>query len=465
MKELVFTIDRNSSNPMYHQIYKYIKKQILTSKIKQNQKLPSIRQLATLLNVSRNTTQLAYEQLRAEGYITSEPKKGYYVLANITNNSLAYEPNIEQAIEHTEKMKKTIDFKTGTVDNTNFPMNKWRSFSNKVLNDPVMFSYGEKQGDIVLREGLSDYLFQSRGVKASSEQIIIGSSTQQLLMILTFLLREEYHSVAVEDPGYNGARDIFSLQSFTIEPIKLNEDKIDIGQLNSLKSKLIYVTPTHQFPLGGTIPINERLDLINWADLVEGYIIEDDYDSEFRYNHHPFPSLQSIDTNDRVIYLSTFSKALLPSIRISYMILPKRLLNRYKMLTTFIEQTASSHHQRTLALFLNKGYWYSHLRKMRMFYKRKMKVLSSLLQQHFKELVVIKGAYSGIYLIIEVKVNLSEEHLIKTAYQNGVTVYPCSQYFYRDTPKFPHIQLGIGKLSENEIKEGIAKLAKAWILN
>lgn len=462
VKELVFTVDRNSSEPMYHQVYMYIRKQIMKGKIQQNQKLPSVRQLAVLLNVSRNTTQVAYEQLAAEGYITSEFKKGYYVLANITDNSLAYKPKKEHVIKHEEKVKDTIDFKTGTVDQTNFPINKWRSTSNKILNDSLMFSYGEKQGDQLLREQLCDYLFQSRGVIASSEQVIIGSSTQHLLMILTFLLRGDHQHVAVEDPGYTGARDIFSLQSFTIQPLSLKEDRIDVEQLKHLQSRLVYLTPTHQFPLGGTIPINERLELIDWAERVKGYVIEDDYDSEFRYDHHPFPSLQSIDRNDRVVYLSTFSKALLPSIRISFMILPKRLLQPYKKITLSMEQTASSHHQRTLALFMKNGYWYAHLRKMRVIYKRKMKVLYQLLHDQFKDTVVIKGVESGIYIVLEIRINKSEDQLIRLAYQNGVTVYPCSQYFYENTPSFPHIQLGFGNLSEDKMKEGVARLHKAW---
>lgn len=463
VKELVFNIDRNSNVPMYQQVYVYIRTQILTGKITQHTKLPSIRQLAMLLNVSRNTTQVAYEQLLAEGYIRSESKKGYFVEVNMSEQLFTYEPT---TVTHTQRQKvvsETIDFKIGTVDKENFPIAKWRNLTNKVLMDPIMYSYGNKQGDMSLRMAIADYLFQSRGVNASSEQILIGSSTQHLLLILTLLLKEEFHQIAVENPGYNGAREIFSLQSFLIEPISVFENGVDVDQLWKADARLIYVTPTHHFPFGYTMPVNERLKLIQWAERVKGYVIEDDYDSEFRYIHHPVPSLQSLDSNDRVVYVSTFSKALLPSIRVSYMVLPKRLLPRYEEISSLLEQTASSFHQRTLAHFISEGYWYAHLRKMKSLYKRKMKVLCEEINKHFDNYIEIKGDSSGIYVVIEVKTQMSEKDLINKASNNGIIVYPCSQYFIKNAPKYPHIQLGLGNLSEHEIKEGVCKLAKIWI--
>ncbi|MDM5191442.1 PLP-dependent aminotransferase family protein [Bacillus hominis] len=463
MKELIFNIDQSGNVPMYQQIYVYIRIQILSGKITYDTKLPSIRQLAELLNVSRNTTQVAYEQLLAEGYIRSENKKGYFVQANMSNQVLTYEPTVVTPRGRQKDIRKTIDFKIGTVDRENFPIAKWRSLTNKVLMDPIMYSYGEKQGDMLLRTAISDYLFQSRGVSAVNKQILIGSSTQHLLLILTLLLKEEFHRIAVEDPGYNGARELFSLQSFSVEPISVIENGLDVDQLCTTDTRLVYVTPTHHFPYGLTMPVSERLQLINWAEQVNGYIIEDDYDSEFRYIHQPVPSLHSIDSNDRTVYLSTFSKALLPSIRVSYMVLPKRLLPTYEKIGPLLEQTASSVHQRTLAHFISEGYWYAHLRKMKTLYKRKIKVLCEEINKHFKNNIKIKGYYSGIYVVIEVKTQMSEKDLINKAFSNGVTVYPCSQYFVKNAPKYPHIQLGLGNLSEHEITEGICKLANIWL--
>ncbi|MBE1556743.1 PLP-dependent aminotransferase family protein [Sporosarcina limicola] len=463
MKELVFTIIRNSTLPVYQQVYRYIKNQIVSGKIVKDSKLPSIRQLAATLQVSRNTSQLAYEQLQAEGYIRSEPKKGYYVQASISELHHSYEP-----IRHTKASSKSIvqpviDFRAGAVDGTHFPLAKWRSLSNKVLNDNLIYQYGENQGDLLLRESLATYLFQSRGVRTTSEQIVIGSSTQQLLIILSILLNEEYNQIAVEDPGYNGARELFSLQSYSVVPIPVTEDGIDITHLDTCNARLVYVTPSHQFPLGMTMPINERYNLIAWAKKVNGYIIEDDYDSEFRYKQQPIPSLQSLTNSDHIIYMSTFSKALLPSIRLSYMVLPKKLLVSYHQIALLLEQTASTLHQRTLHQFIEEGYWHSHLRKMKALYKRKIIVLCDTLQLYFKDTVKIIGDSSGLYIVIEVKTKQSEEWLVKEALKKGVKVYPCSPFYIENIPRHPTIQLGFAGLEEYEIREGIEKLVTAWV--
>lgn len=463
MNELVFSVNRNSNVPIYQQIYIYIRTQILSGKIAQATKLPSIRQLANVLNVSRNTIHVAYEQLLAEGYIKSKIKKGYFVHADMSDQTLVIEPTISLHKHKQERPRKTIDFKIGTVDSRNFPIAKWRSLTNKVLMDPIMYSYGEKQGDISLRVAISDYLFQSRGVSASSEQIMIGSSTQHLLLILTLLLKEEFHQIAVEDPGYNGAREIFTLQSFSIEPIPILKNGIDIDHLCTTNSRLVYVTPTHHFPFGLIIPVNERLKLIQWAKQRNGYIIEDDYDSEFHYIHQPIPALHSLDSNDRIVYLGTFSKALLPSIRISYMVIPKQLLLKYEKMLPSLEQTASSFHQRTLAHFMLEGHWYAHLRKMKALYKRKIKLLCQELNKQFNNYIEIKGSSCGIFIVIEVKTHICEQELINSAYKNGVTVYPCTPYYVKNKPKYPHIQLGLGNLSECEIIEGVCKLANTWL--
>ncbi|GLV65966.1 GntR family transcriptional regulator [Bacillus mycoides] len=463
MNELIFNINRESNTPMYQQVYQYIRTQILSGKLEKGTKLPSIRQLAIQLEVSRNTTQVAYEQLQSEGYIRSENKKGFFVEATISNETFNYEPIREQHHETNRTATKTIDFKIGTVDQENFPLKKWRMLTNKVIKDSSMFSYGEKQGDIKLRKVLTDYLFQSRGVNTSAEQIIIGSSTQHLLLLLSLLLKQDYHYLAVEDPGYNVARELFVLQSFIIDPIPVKEQGIQVDLLLKSPSRLLYVTPSHHFPYGVTIPVNERLKLIQWAKRVDGYIIEDDYDSEFRYIHQPIPSLQSLDSNDRVVYLGTFSKALLPSIRVSYMVLPRRLTSEYKKILPLLEQTSSSIHQRTLATFMNEGYWYSHLRKMKALYKRKMNLLNRELLKNFKNHVEIKGGNSGIFVIIEVKTEMSEKMLIERAYEHAIVVYPCSKYFSNYIPRYPHIQLGLGNLCEKKIIEGVSQLAKIWL--
>ena len=463
MKELLFTVKRNHQTPMYQQVYLYIKSQIESGKLRENTKLPSVRQLAQLLGVSRNTTQLAYEQLLAEGYIRSELKKGYYVQVAIS----AYFPQEET----TRSLKKEqlisqqpiIDFRPGMIDPKYFPLAKWRALSNKVLKEEIVYQYGEQQGDPLLRESLVDYLFQSRGVRTTSENIVIGSSTQQLLFLLSVLLKKEYAQIAVEDPGYNGAREIFTLQSYGIIPIPVVEDGLDISQLHNSNARLAYVTPSHQFPLGMTMPVHQRYQLIEWAIKSDGYIIEDDYDSEYRYKQRPIPSLHSLTNCKKVIYVSTFSKALLPSVRISYMVLPDQLVVAYKKHAEALEQTASSLHQRTLHYFMKEGHWYPHLRKMRMIYKRKMQILIDAIQAHLQDVVTVIGGTAGLYIVLEVNTGRSEEWLIQEASKNGVKVYPCSPYFVDTKLVKPHIQLGFAGLEESEIQRGIKILAKVWL--
>ncbi|MBT2759068.1 PLP-dependent aminotransferase family protein [Mesobacillus foraminis] len=458
LKELLFQLDE--MNPKYKQIYQTIRSLIEKAELKANTKLPSIRQLADLLQVSRNTTLTAYEQLLAEGYIRSEPKRGYFVEE--------YEPMHLQCPKampvksQGTELPAFVDFRAGTVDMTAFPIKAWRQCSNEVLREEIAYTYGNVQGDPHLRANLAHYLLQSRGIRTSPDAIIVGSSTQQLLMHLTILLKKDCSAIAVENPGYDGARTIFSLQGFTIQPIDITAKGISVKQLEQTDSRVVYITPSHQFPTGVTMPVAERQQLLKWARQNNGYIIEDDYDSEFRYKQQPIPALSSIGNPERVIYLSTFSKAFLPSIRLSYMILPPSLLVRYQQLFSSVEQTASSLHQRTMALFMERGYWDSHIRKMRANYKRKMQRLVSALEGSFGETVKIIGFQSGLYILIQIQSSISEENLISQAAKNGVKVYPTSQYYLGKESQKTILQLGFSNLSMEEIDEGVRLLHEAW---
>jgi len=458
MKELLIHLHENS--PKYKQIYHSIRTLIENGKLKANTKLPSIRQLADILHVSRNTTLIAYEQLLAEGYIRSEHKRGYFVTTfepigvsttiQSEENKFTAEPNIK------------VDFRAGTVDQQAFPIKAWRKCVNEVLKEDTVYTYGDKQGDSLLREKIAHYLLQSRGIATSQDSIIIGSSTQQLLMHLAILLQQEYASIAVENPGYDGARTVFQLNRYQINPIDVTAKGICMNQLKKSDSKLVYITPSHQFPTGVTLPITERLQLLKWAHDQNGYIIEDDYDSEFRYQQQPIPALMSLQQEARVIYISTFSKAFLPSIRLSYMVLPTELLYRYKQQFSGVEQTASSIHQRTMAYFMERGYWDSHIRKMRATYKRKMQTLVTALQGAFGESIQIIGPYSGLYILIQLKYSISEETLIKRALDHGVKVYPTAHYFVKEQTHEAMLQLGFSNLSTDQILLGVQLLKKSW---
>jgi GntR family transcriptional regulator / MocR family aminotransferase len=458
MKNTIFAFKDDS--PKYKQIYEQFKLFIERGDIASGDSLPSIRQLADSLQVSRNTTLMAYEQLVAEGYIRGEGRKGYFA------NEL--EPLLfEEALALSNKTQTKsvtpvlIDFRAGAVDQPNFPIKVWRRIANQVLTLQESFRYGEPFGEVCLREQISAYILQSRGVKIDPNAIIIGSSTQQMLIQLGQILKDDFPSIIVEDPGYDGAREAFQFHRLTLETLPVYETGVDLSKLEKMRSRLIYVTPSHQSPIGVSMSIQQRQMLIRWANKKYGYIIEDDYDSEFRYTQQPLPALASIDST-RVIYLGNFSKSFLPGIRLSYIVLPQLLLDSYKNQFFHFECTASLLSQLTMAKFMEEGEWNRHIKRMRLVYKRKMQCTVSELKKQFKHNISIIGEQSGLYLLVKVHLKRSEEWLIEHASFNGVRVYPSSIYFIKNHSDEAIIKLGFSNLTCEEIQLGVKLLKKAW---
>lgn len=459
MDTIIFTFKDHS--PKYKQIYEKFKSFIEQGDIVANERLPSIRQLAESLHVSRNTTLMAYEQLVAEGYIRGEGRKGYF--ANELEPILFQQISISHPKKETESKKPiVVNFRTDAVDQTHFPLKAWRRVANQVLTLQDSFRYGEPFGEECLRQQIATYLFQSRGVKTNVDAIIIGSSTQQMLVYLGQLLKDDFQSIIVEDPGYDGAREAFQFHRFTFETLPVYETGVDLSPIEQMTSRLIYVTPSHQSPLGVNMSIQQRQMLIQWVNKVGGYIIEDDYDSEFRYTLKPFPALASIDST-RVIYLGNFSKSFLPGIRLSYMVLPESILTHYKKAFAHFESSTSLFSQLTMAKFMEMGEWYRHVKRMRLVYKRKMLHLVAELTKQFGQVISIIGEQSGLYLLIKLHVNRSEEWLIQRAASNGVNVYPTSLYFINNKTDDPILKLGFSHLSHDDIELGVKLLKKAWI--
>lgn len=459
MKNTIFAFKDNA--PKYEQIYEQFKRFIEQGDLTANEQLPPIRHLANSLQVSRNTTLMAYDQLVAEGYIRGEGRKGYFV------NELEPLVSHEQFVSHNRKQAKPakpvlIDFRAGAVDQTHFPLKIWKRMTNQAFALRKSFFYGEHFGEKCLREQIAAYLLQSRGVNTSADAVIIGSSTQQMLIYLGHILKEDHPSIIVEDPGYDGAREAFHFQHFTLETLPVYESGADLSHLDQMKSRLVYVTPSHHSPYGVSMSIQQRQTLIHWANQVQGYIIEDDYDSEFRYTQQPFPALASIDAT-RVVYLGNFSKSFLPGIRLSYMVLPQPLLDLYKKRLSRFESTTSILNQLTMAKFMEEGEWNRHIKRMRLVYKRKMQQTVSLLTEQFGQTISIIGSQSGLYLLIKVHLNSSEKWLIQNASKVGVKVYPTSIFFIENCGSEPIIKLGFSNLSFDEIQRGVALLKKAWL--
>ncbi|WP_335743557.1 PLP-dependent aminotransferase family protein [Salicibibacter kimchii] len=339
MFEVTVDLNAKSNTPLYLQIFQYFKQEIQSGRIEDGTKLPSKRKLAQHLDVSQLTVESAYDQLKAEGYIQSKPRKGLFVQKveyDILPNQNAPQFHTTESSQISEQIK--YDFHHGKIDLNYFPHKTWRKISIDCLSDKQHLLNGDPQGEFNLRKEISMYLFQSRGVRCSPDQIVIGAGTQYLVGILCMLMNKK-SVVAVEDPGFHRTKHALKNHGIPIEPIPLDEEGIDIKRLKKSSANIAYVTPSHQFPTGVVMPISRRLELLKWAEKTGGYIIEDDYDGEFRYKGKPIPSLQGIDSSGNVIYFGTFSKSLIPSARISYMILPEELMNKYHQTLSMNKQT------------------------------------------------------------------------------------------------------------------------------
>lgn len=466
MIELTPIFDSKSGKAMYIQLAEYIKKEILTGRINTNEKLPSKRKLAKYLGVSLNTIQAAYDQLCAEGYVESQPRKGLFVAS--IEHDVFMQRSIEKQgpITKVKEVKIKIDFNSGKVDLDHFPYANWRKLTIQSLyeDQAELFYIGNPQGEENLREQIAAQLYASRGVRCSAEQIVIGAGTQSLIGLLSMIIGNEL-TYALENPGFHRAR--IALQDLGIRtiPISLDEDGIDINQLKTSDAHVVYVTPSHQFPNGMIMPISRRMDLLKWAEEKNAYIIEDDYDGEYRYKGKPIPALQGLSVSENVIYLCTFSKSLIPSIRISYMVLPTTLLKKYHDHFIIYKQTVSRLHQETLYRFMKEGYWQTHLNKMRTLYRKKQATLMLAITKYLGGNVTVIGEKSGLHIVLEVKNNMAEVELIERAMAVGVKVYPLSVYYYGETEYVgSRVLIGFGGLTESEISSGIKLLKVAWKL-
>jgi GntR family transcriptional regulator/MocR family aminotransferase len=307
------------------------------------------------------------------------------------------------------------------------------------------------------------YLNKSRGVSCDSSQIIVCSGFEHCISLLSQMLQKYYNTIAMEDPGYIGAKTVFSNNGFNIKAITLKNDEIDLSQLEKSSSQVIYVTPSHQFPTGTVMSIQKRLELLDWARRKNGIIVEDDYDSELRYNSRPIPSIQSITSEETVIYIGTFSKCLSPSLRISYMVLPSPYLKIYESLLRNYQNSVPLLQQKILQQFMFLGHFDTHLRKICLANKRKHDLLITTINYKMGDMVTIHGKNAGLHIILEVNNGFDEKKLINYAEKKGVQVYPVSTFWINlNSYSNNMVLLGFGAMSESEILEGVKLLTLAW---
>lgn len=465
MIEIMIDLQGGAKAPLYEKIYESIKKEIIDGKILKGEKLPSTRLFAKNLMVSRSTVEIAYDQLLAEGYIKSEPCRGFFAcdvteLYQLEKCNSSASPAEEKMT--TEDWK--VDFSPYAIDTDNFPYNIWRKINKNLLLDgrEELLLSGEKQGEYQLRKAIAAYLHQARGVNCKAEDMIIGAGNEYLEILLTQILGTG-KSMLIENPGYPQAYRTFLNMGYHLKSVDATVG-MTLATLREQNPQLLYIMPSHQFPTGHVMPLGQRIELLKWAAEKEGrFLIEDDHDSEYRYRGKPIPSLQSIDRYGKVIYLGTFSKSVAPSLRISYMVLPPELMKLYHEKCGFYANTVPRIQQEVLREFIEKGHFERHLNKMRGIYRSKHDFLLGELKQ-CNWVRKISGDHAGLHLLVQADSRMSEEKICQLAKEQGVKISGISQYHFdtskSDSLQYPVLLLGYGRLSEAQIKEGIQILTE-----
>ena len=453
----MYNLEFNSKIPVYIQLYEEIKKDIQTN-LKSGTKLPSIRSVSNDYKISKTTVENAYSQLYAEGYIDSKPQSGYFVSESIFINSL--KQNNLSLQEKQNKIEYKYDFYPAKHTKNSFPTKIWKRLSLKAIDEILSFgSYPSGQGEKGLREEITKYLINSRGAVCNANQIIVTSGFAESIALLAKMIKFKYKSFAMEEPGYHIARKVFESYEYDIERININNNGLILDELIKSNSKIVYITPSHQYPKGVTMPISNRLKLLEWANSVDGLILEDDYDSELTYYNRPIPSIQGLDEYDRVVYFGTFSKSFSPAIRISYMILPNHLLPIYEKYYDFNFSKASLPTQKTLELFMKEGYFEKHIRKIRSLNKKKHEILKINLKKYLGKTMRIEAQGAGLAILINPTLDFDWDKLKNLAQKNSLKLH-----FAKDVSggNWEALRMGFGGLEENEIEDAVKLFSEIW---
>ena len=452
-------LDHDDVRPLYVQIYAQIRERVLSGKLPAEARLPSARELAAELGVSRNTVESAYLELLAEGYILTKARSGYFVSA-IGHEVLPAPLRRASTPASAPRTSYAFDFHPAGLAPSSFPASVWRKYylEHLRMDEPLLARYGDPQGDPALRAIVREYLERSRGVACAVEQIVICSGLQHSLDMVAQLLRGRCTALATEDPGYPLPREVFANHGYEVTPIPVGPGGLDLDALASSACDIAYITPSHQFPLGEVMPIANRLRLIEWARH-DKFLIEDDYDSELRYQGKPIPSLQGLQPGGNVIYTGTFSKILSPALRLSYMVLPASLLDAYRRRFRFHLPSAALPEQRTMTAFMEGGHLERHLRRMRTVYRKKRQALTTALARHFGNKAEIIGQEAGLHVVARLRGQpRSERERARLAEASGIRLLPFSIASADGRPADKRLLLGFGAMSPEELDQGVRLL-------
>lgn len=473
MSAIELSLAFHADTPLYQQLYIHIRTLIRDGVLPDGTKLPSIRSLRQQINVSKTTIETAYQMLVEEGYARSKERLGIIVINpasqahDIGTSQEASESRARSALS-TEASKPNlrpesiIDFSLLNIDPQSFPLRLWKSTVTEALavHSHSFHEYRtDPFGEWALRESLAAFLRNSRGVVCTPGQMIIGSGFGYSVQLLSRLFGSGTN-IGIEEPGIAQVRLIFTQNGFNIVPYTVREQWLSYNAPTPRPDPLLYVTPSHR-PDGASMPYAERLRLLQWAYDNEGYIIEDDYDGELRLSGKPVPSLQGLDKQGIVIYIGTFSKVFTPALRLNYMILPPNLIDRLRSFARTLS-APSRMDQWAMQLFIARGHWYRHLRRLRKIYRDKHEQLVRLIRSELPDTVRITSSGSGLHLALAITTDASAESLIRSASDEGVLVYGNQNTAQHAEQGEAEIYLGFGGLNGNEMEKGIRLLRKAW---
>ncbi len=477
-------IDQKSDQPMYRQLYDYFRESILDGRLRPGQRLPATRQLAKELGVSRNTVMLAFDDLLSEGYLEGRAGSGTFITGTLPENMThAQQPEAarqkklhssRQFSQRGEMMVSTSicdmncaadirPFQHGVPALPEFPYEIWARIAARQLRSTSLISlgYNEPAGYRPLREAIAGYLRTSRAVRCEADQIIMVNGVQQAMDLIARLLLDPGDIAWVEDPGYVGTNRALANAGAQLVPVPIDEEGLDVayGRKKANDARLVYVTPSHQYPLGVTMSVCRRLELLSWADEADAWIVEDDYDSEYRYCGRPLSSLQGLDVGDRVIYLGTFSKVLFPSLRLGYIVVPEHLVDGFQTARTVVDRHAPVFEQMVLANFIEEGHFARHIRRMRMLYEERQNFLKDAIAAELGGLMRASAADAGMHLVGWLPEQFDDRQVAALARQNGLIVNSVSNYSLEHYHK-PGLVMGYSAYDEKAIRQGIRTLGK-----
>lgn len=467
MLDIALLLRPEEEQPLYQQLYESISAQIREGRLAPGERLPGKRSLAGQLAVAVNTVDTAYQMLVAEGYLEARPRSGFFVLeytSQLPHGAAARpaEPVEPPAAESPVR----FDLSTGAVDTGLFPFRTWGRIQRELLYaQPELLNHGHRQGDADLRQALVEYLGAYRGVVCRAEQIVVGAGVEYLLGLVAQLLRRR--TAAVENPGYRRSRTILENNGVVCRCVDIDEGGLSMASLERSGADVCYVTPSHHFPTAVTMPAGRRAQLLRWAAKKPGrYILEDDYDAEFRFDMRPIPSLQGMaGPGGPVVYLCTFSKSLAPSIRIACMVLPPELLEAYRATFGSYASTVSRFEQQTLCRFLTEGYFARHLARLRLAYKKRMEALVQALEGSFgRTRLRLTGRHTGLHLLLTLTDGPGEGEMVRSAAAQGVRIEGLSAYYMEGIDSCPEntVVLGYASLADGDIPALAEALRRAW---